>query len=196
MLIYCCCSVTKLYLSEPMGCSTCPLLSLGVCSNSRSSIRWCYQTISSSAAPFSFCLQSLPSIRVFSSKSALHIKTQMVEKIEGRRRRGQQRMRWLDGIIGSMDMNWANSRKQWGTGRPGMLQSIELHTTLWTWRVGYNLAAEQQKQSAYKLNKQGDNIQPCCTPFPILKQSVVPCKVLTVTFRPIYRFLRRQVRWS
>jgi len=26
-------------------------------------------------------------------------------KIEGRRRRGQQRMRWLDGIIDSMDMN-------------------------------------------------------------------------------------------
>ena len=77
-----------------------------------------------------------------------------------------------------------------------MLQSIELHTTLWTRRVGYNLAAEQQKHSAYKLNKQGDNIQPCRTPFPILKQSVVPCKVLTVTFRPTYRFLRRQVRWS
>ena len=29
--------------------------------------------------------------------------------------------------------------------------------------------------SAYKLNKQGDNIQPCCTPFPIWNQSVVPC---------------------
>ena len=28
----------------------------------------------------------------------------MLEKIEGRRRRGQQRMRWLDGIIDSMDM--------------------------------------------------------------------------------------------
>ena len=31
-------------------------------------------------------------------------KTLMLGKIEGRRRRGQQRMRWLDGIIGSMDM--------------------------------------------------------------------------------------------
>ena len=29
----------------------------------------------------------------------------MLEKIEGRRRRGQQRMRWLDGIIDSMDMS-------------------------------------------------------------------------------------------
>ena len=32
-------------------------------------------------------------------------KTLMVEKIEGKRRRGQQRMRWLDGITHSMDMN-------------------------------------------------------------------------------------------
>ena len=32
-------------------------------------------------------------------------KTLMLEKVEGRRRRGSQRMRWLDGIINSMDMN-------------------------------------------------------------------------------------------
>ena len=32
-------------------------------------------------------------------------KTLMLGKIEGRRRRGQQRMRWLDGIINSMDMS-------------------------------------------------------------------------------------------
>ena len=32
-------------------------------------------------------------------------KTLMLGKIEGRRRRGRQRMRWLDGIIGSMDMS-------------------------------------------------------------------------------------------
>ena len=35
--------------------------------------------------------------------------------------------------------------------------------------------------SAYKLNKQGDNIQPWHTPFPIWNQSVVPCPVLTVS---------------
>ena len=34
--------------------------------------------------------------------------------------------------------------------------------------------------SAYKLNKQGDNIEPWCTPFPIWNKSVVPCPVLTV----------------
>ena len=50
--------------------------------------------------------------------------------------------------------------------------------------------------SAYKLNKQGDNIQPWCTPFPIWNQSVGPCPVLTVAFWPAYRFPKRQVRWS
>ena len=33
------------------------------------------------------------------------VKTLMLGKIEGRRRRGQQRMRWLDGIINSMEMS-------------------------------------------------------------------------------------------
>ena len=49
---------------------------------------------------------------------------------------------------------------------------------------------------SYKLNKQGDYIQPWGSPFPILNQSVVTCKVLTVASRPAYRFLRRHVRWS
>ena len=39
--------------------------------------------------------------------------------------------------------------------------------------------------SAYKLNKQGDNIQPWHTPFPIWNQSVVPCLVLTVASWPV-----------
>ena len=50
--------------------------------------------------------------------------------------------------------------------------------------------------SAYKLNKQGDNIQPWCTPFPVLNQSVIPCLVLTVASWHACRFLRRQVKWS
>ena len=50
--------------------------------------------------------------------------------------------------------------------------------------------------SAQKLNKQGNNIQPSHTPFPILNRSVVLCKVLTAASWPTNRFLRRQVRSS
>ena len=50
--------------------------------------------------------------------------------------------------------------------------------------------------SVYKFSKQGDHIQPWCTPFPILNQSIVPCSVLTAASLPAYRFLRRQIRWS
>ena len=50
--------------------------------------------------------------------------------------------------------------------------------------------------SAYKLNKQDDNIQPWRTPFPIWNQPVVSCPVLTVASWSAYRFLKRQVRWS
>ena len=38
-------------------------------------------------------------------------KTLMLGKIEGRRRKGQQRMRWLDGIIDSMDMRFSKLRE-------------------------------------------------------------------------------------
>ena len=47
--------------------------------------------------------------------------------------------------------------------------------------------------SAHKLNKQGDNIQPWHTPFPIWNQSVVPHPVLTVPSWSAYRFFRMQV---
>ena len=50
--------------------------------------------------------------------------------------------------------------------------------------------------SVYRLNKQGNSIQLCHTPFSILSQPVVLYRVLTAASWPTCRFLRRQVRWS
>ena len=48
-------------------------------------------------------------------------KTLMLGKIEGRRRRGQQRMGWLDGITNSMDMSLSEFQEMVMNRKPGML---------------------------------------------------------------------------
>ena len=65
-------------------------------------------------------------------------KTLMLGKIESRRRRGQQRMSWLDGVINSMDMEFEQTLED-GEGQGSLVCCSS-----WGLRVGHNLATEQQ----------------------------------------------------
>jgi len=62
-------------------------------------------------------------------------KTLMLGGIGGRRR-GQQRMRWLDGVTDWWTWVWVNYRSWWWTGRPGVLQFMGSR------RVGHDWATE------------------------------------------------------
>ena len=65
-------------------------------------------------------------------------KTLMVEKIEGRRIRGRQRMRSLDGITDSMDMSLVNSGSWWWIGRLGVLQFMGSQRVRHDWETELN----------------------------------------------------------
>ena len=69
-------------------------------------------------------------------------KTLMLRKTEGKRGRGQQRMRWLDSITDLMDMNLGKLQEMVRTGKSNMLQSMESQ------RIKHNLATKNNNKKA------------------------------------------------
>ena len=65
-------------------------------------------------------------------------KTLMLGKIEGGRRRGWQRMRWLDGIKTQWAWGWVSSGSLWWTGKPGVLKSMWLQKFRQDWTTEVN----------------------------------------------------------
>ena len=65
-------------------------------------------------------------------------KTLMLGKIEGRRRKGRQRMRWLDGITDSMDMSL------------GKLQELVMDTEAWAGVTRSQVASPRNRKAGYR----------------------------------------------
>ena len=74
--------------------------------------------------------------------------TQMLGKIEGRRRRGRQRMRWLDGINNSMDMNLIRLREL-VMDREAWRAAVHAVTTSWTWLRDWTELIPEGKEHPY-----------------------------------------------
>ena len=65
--------------------------------------------------------------------------TLILGRIGDRKRKGWQRIRWLDGITVSMDMGWVDSGSWWWTGRPGVLQFMGSQRVRHYWATELNL---------------------------------------------------------
>ena len=84
-----------------------------------------------------------------------HVKSWLIGKylmlggIEGRKRRGQQRMRCLDGITDSMDISLSRLWELWWTGRPGVLQFMGSQRVRHDWVPELNWTELKQNPLLY-----------------------------------------------
>ena len=85
-------------------------------------------------------------------------KTLMLGKTEGRRRRGWQRLRWLDGITDSMDMS-LSSRSCWWTEKTGMLQSMGSQRVVPDWATELNWPIKARVSGCFASPLSSQNLE-------------------------------------
>ena len=174
----------------------CPSLSPRVFSDSCPLSRWCYITISSSAASFSFCLQSFPTSWSFpmswffasdgqiikASASVLLMNSQGWFPLESTRLISLP-TKGLSRVFSNTLVKKLYSSSSLSAIR--VVSSVYLSLLLFLPAILISACDPSSLEfhimySVYKLNKQADNIHSWHTPFPISKQSIVPCLVLTI----------------
>ena len=130
-----------------------PSLSPRLCSDLCPLSQWCYLTISSSATLFSYCLQPFPYQGLFQWVSSSYARINGwscfypevtwpegsgVPKSHHFASKGLLPAPWMEIFISLQAEGGRYSGRQWGTGRPGIVQSMGLQ------RVGHDLATKQQ----------------------------------------------------
>ena len=84
-------------------------------------------------------------------------KTLIPAKTEGRRRRGRQRRRWLDGITNTRDMSLSKLMRGWTTGKPGVLQSMGPKESDMNEQLNNNNKSSEKQVNWKQYNKLGYN---------------------------------------
>ena len=95
-------------------------------------------------------------------------KTLMLGKIEGRRRRRWQWVRWLDATPTQWTWVWVSFRNWWWTGKPGVLQSMKLQS--WTWPSNWTKLKEELKRLSMKVKEESEKV--------VLKLNIQKTKIL------------------